>query len=75
MIMKKGKKYIEESRTIAIEIEEANIEFLTNINLGLIHLYIGEYEQSYNYYIMLKEKYSNSRGYSYEVISYYYNFF
>ncbi len=69
----KAIKYMEAARVIAIEIEDANLEFLTNMNLSIIYLLIGNYEQSYNYYTMLEEV-VNDNNYSFEIISYYYNF-
>ncbi len=64
---------MEKARRIAVEIEDVNLELLTSLNLSMIHLLIGNFEESYNYYIMLKEA-VNNQVYSFEIMGYYYNY-
>lgn len=70
----KAKEYIEKARIVSTDVEDTNMIFLTNINLGLIYLLIGNYAESYNYYIMLKESYAKNQVYSLEVTNQYYNY-
>ena len=70
----KAKEYIEKAKTVSTDVEDVDMIFLTNVNLGLIYLLIGDYDESYDYYIMLKENYSENQVYSLEVINQYYNY-
>lgn len=65
--------YLEEAGFIAVEIEDLSIEFISNINLSTIYLNSGMYDQSYNYYTIVKELVEN-KDYSYEMLGNYYNY-
>lgn len=54
----KAMEYIKDSRKIAIEIQDINMELLTNVNVGTIQLITGEYkklQETYNHLKSLHE--------------------
>lgn len=70
----KAKEYIEKAKKIALETENRNMLFVTNINLGQICLIDGEYDISYNCFKAVKEEFEKNPSRGMEAIGQYYNF-
>lgn len=70
----KAKEYLEKAKKIALEIENKNMLFVININLGQICLIDGEYDVSYNCFKSVKEEFEKNPSQGIEVIGQYYNF-
>ncbi|MBE6083558.1 MAG: diguanylate cyclase [Tissierellaceae bacterium] len=69
-----GKKYIRKTKEIAENIENGNMLFLSNINLGNIYLTTGEYDLCYNCYRELQQGYIKNPNKEKEALGQYFNF-
>lgn len=70
----KAKDYMKKAMKISRKINNKSMTLLTNVNLGTIYLLTGNYEQAYNYYVILKEIYDEDQVYNIEITSQYYFF-
>lgn len=71
---RKARDYIEKSRNIAIDMEDRSMIFLTNVNLGEIYLFTGEYDSAFNCYSFLKEEFEKNPSFTKEIVNQYYAF-
>lgn len=70
----KARDYIEKSRNIAIDMEDRSMIFLTNVNLGEIYLFTGEYDSAFNCYNFLKGEFEKNLSFAKEIVNQYYIF-
>lgn len=70
----KALKYMEDVKKGAIELQDLNIIFLANINMGIIYLSTSEYNRAYECYVYLKEIFETERISDMEINVHYHNF-
>ena len=69
----KAMNYMENVRKIAVELEDINIEFLANVNIGKIQLITGDYKNLYKTYEYLKELHERKGTIDIEIDTHYNN--